>query len=228
MICATPGTAAADAVDLEQRRLRGHVVVPEVVVHGLEVPAHLAGRRRRARRPSSSSSRGRCARRRSSPATRCRSARRRGRARRRPRGSTRRSACRPCTSRPRCAAPSRANPAAPDPRPSAARRCARRRRAPRRPARRLRTLSAHQRADDDEVADHQRRRRHVVLPGRHVADALAQRDAAARAEVGARDAGLGVERDQLRVDRAGEDAALRTRCPRASDCQCATPRHTSG
>jgi hypothetical protein len=30
----------APGLDLEQRRLRGDVVVPEVVVHGLEVPAH--------------------------------------------------------------------------------------------------------------------------------------------------------------------------------------------
>ena len=52
-----------------------------------------------------------------------------------------------------------------------------------------------------------RRRRRVVLPCGHVlADALAQRHAAAVAEVLAGLPGLGVEGDQLRVDGAREDA----------------------
>ncbi len=136
--------------------------------------------RRRARPPSSSRSRGRGARRRSSRARRCRWARRRDRARRRPRGSTTRWACPPCTSRPRS-------------------RCTFARHSGRNriegPAQRAgahvegahhagRRVGAHvvrdQRADDDHVADHQRRRRDVVLPGRHVAEPFAQRDAAVR------------------------------------------------
>ena len=42
--CTSAGTVAPRDREVDQRRLRGHVDVPQIVVHGLEHPAQLAGR----------------------------------------------------------------------------------------------------------------------------------------------------------------------------------------
>ena len=126
----------ADAVDLEERRLRGHVVVPVIVVHGLEVPAHRAAvgveRDDRARVVVEAVAlaavvvgRGVAGGHEDEAALGV-ARQDRPHVRRAGRVLLAGLALRR----------SRATPAAPDRRPSAARRCARRRRAPRRPARR--------------------------------------------------------------------------------------------
>ena len=101
--CTSAGTVVPSACGKSnEHRLRRHVVVPDVVMHGLERPAHRAVGRRRARRPTTHTSPTlRSDARRSSRASRCRSARRRGRARRRSSSGSTRSACRACTARPR-------------------------------------------------------------------------------------------------------------------------------
>ena len=64
---------------------------------------------------------------------------------------------------------------------------------------------ADRRAGDHQVADHRRRRRHLVV-GRSVGSgARCQPHFPAGAEGGARPAGRGVEREEPRVDGAGED-----------------------
>ncbi len=196
------------ALDVDQHRLRRHVVVPQVVMHELAMPGERAGigvqgdqrvRIRCCRR---------CARRRSSRGSRSPWGRTPGRGRRRPTASTTRS-------RRRCAVPTAA--ASRDAVASSPRR---RNRIPgpqllaaahvecaHDAARQFdAAVVADRGADDDDVPIDRRRRGHEVVAGRAVAHAFVQIDLAAVAEVAARPPGAAVERDQPRIERAHEDA----------------------
>ena len=193
--------------ELEERRLRGRVVVPEVVVHRLEVPARATGARVERDDRARVVVERRCAARRSSRATCCPWARRRG-----PSSGSAEIAVQ-ALEVPRVAAgrrPGRAgrpggtgsqpHSSAPAARVVGAHHSARARR---RADRRAPCAPVTMRSPSD-----QRRRGHAVLAAASRRRCPARRSTvAAVAEVRAAAAPVGgVERDQARVERAHEDA----------------------
>ncbi len=203
------GNRGAVRREIEEHGLRGRVVVPQVVVHGAEVPAHETRvgveRDDRARVEVEAVAL-------SAVVVGRRVAR--GHVDEAERGIGRERS--PCVGR---TAPVRVAGFARE------RGAARRHRIPRPHARtRARIPGAHdaawrvgaavvehERARDHAIADHRRRRGHSVLTGFDVADALAQVHGAGGPEIRARGAGGRVERDQPRIERARVDARAAAR-----------------